>query len=431
MKRFQWEKKYIQAGVTAFLVIVASLAFYMIFQNMSSVRGALNKLTTVLSPVGWGLVIAYVLNPLVKLFERKCFSKVGKRVCKTEKKLFDFRRMLSILLAEVVLCMVLVLLVYMVVPQVYFGVESVVNNSPEYLEQAKHFVKTAFSNTPALQTLINENLDKIAESITQWATDTLLPQLSDIVAVITTSIYQVARGMLNFVIGIVLSVYLLFNKRAFLASLKKLIYGVFKFKHAEQILRALHFTNRAFSGFLHGKLLDSAIIGVICFFACKILGFPYAMLISVIIGITNIVPFFGPIIGAVPCALIILMFSPVKVFVFIIFIIILQSFDGNVLGPKILSNTIGLSGFWIMFAILVGGGLFGFWGMVLGVPVFTVLYTGLKRLINYLLERRRLPVDTAEYYDLHHIDRETRECVSKKQAEAAEKAAAPEQAENL
>ena len=120
-----------------------------------------------------------------------------------------------------------------------------------------------------------------------------------------------------------------------------------------------------------------------------------------------------------------------KVFVFIIFIIILQSFDGNVLGPKILSNTIGLSGFWIMFAILVGGGLFGFWGMVLGVPVFTVLYTGLKRLINYLLERRRLPVDTAEYYDLHHIDRETRECVSKKQAEAAEKAAAPEQAENL
>ena len=217
--------------------------------------------------------------------------------------------------------------------------------------------------------------------------------------------------MYNLVIGIIVSVYLLNGIEQYGAAFKRVLYSIFNIESAEKLLEGIRFTDRTFMGFINGKLLDSAIIGLICYIVCAILNMPYTLLVSVIIGITNIIPFFGPLIGAIPSAFIILMVDPLKCLIFIIFIIVLQQIDGNFIGPKILGDSVGISGFWVMFAIILGAGLFGFWGMLLGVPVFVVIYTLLNGAVERKLRRTDLPVEVSAYRDLDHIDAVTRQSV--------------------
>lgn len=205
-------------------------------------------------------------------------------------------------------------------------------------------------------------------------------------------------------IGFVVACYVLSNMELFLAKSKKVLYSMFSVKASKRILKAIRFTDTAFMGFISGKVIDSAIIGVICYICCAIMRMPYVVLVSVIVAVTNIIPVFGPFIGAVPTALIILLVSPMKCLIYVIFIIVLQQIDGNIIGPKILGSSTGINGFWIMFAILLGGGLFGFIGMLLGVPVFVVIYAGLEKLVNDGLKKRGLQTETAEYMDLDYID---------------------------
>ena len=216
---------------------------------------------------------------------------------------------------------------------------------------------------------------------------------------------------------IIVSIYILGNIEGFSASAKKLMYTVFSVEAAEKLREGLNFTDKTFMGFINGKLLDSAIIGLICYIGCALLNIPYALLVSVIVGVTNVIPFFGPFIGAVPSALLILLVDPLKCLIFVIFIIVLQQLDGNVIGPKILGSSIGINGFWVMFSIILGGGLFGFWGMLLGVPVFVVIYTALGRLVTKKLVKRDLPTDTDEYMNIDHIDPVTREIIEKEKTE--------------
>jgi predicted PurR-regulated permease PerM len=192
-----------------------------------------------------------------------------------------------------------------------------------------------------------------------------------------------------------------------------MVCGVFRPKFANAVVSTVEFVDRSCGGFISGKILDSLIIGVICYISMLILQMPYAALIAVIVGVTNIIPFFGPIIGAIPSAFLIVFISPVKCLIFIIYLIVLQQIDGNIIGPRILGRTVGLSGFWIMFAILFFGSLYGFWGMLLGVPVFSVIYAGIKKLISMLLKKRSMPQDTAEYAGMDHIDLETKAIVKK------------------
>lgn len=202
------------------------------------------------------------------------------------------------------------------------------------------------------------------------------------------------RAILDVLIGFVVACYVLSNMELFLAKSKMVLYSMFSVKASKRILKAIRFTDTAFMGFISGKVIDSAIIGVICYICCAIMRMPYVVLVSVIVAVTNIIPVFGPFIGAVPTALIILLVSPMKCLIYVIFIIVLQQIDGNIIGPKILGNSTGINGFWIMFAILLGGGLFGFIGMLLGVPVFVVIYAGLERLVDHGLKNaasRRRP----------------------------------------
>ena len=291
----------------------------------------------------------------------------------------------------------------------YSSIETIVSNSNTYINSVSTWVEKQLADYPEIENYVSNALDNFNEGLIDWLRTTVLPGLGNIVSNVAGGVYVFLRGLYNLVIGIIVSVYILGRLEAFGAGFKRIMYCVFTVEAADKIFDGIRFTDSTFMGFISGKLLDSAIIGLICYIFCAITNMPYALLVSVIIGVTNIIPFFGPFIGAVPAGIIILLVNPPKCLLFVIFIIILQQVDGNLIGPKILGNSTGISGFWVMFSIILGAGLFKFWGMLLGVPVFVVIYTLVNNLIRRKLERSDLPVEKEDYLDIERIDPITRE----------------------
>ena len=409
---FNWDKKYLYWGVTAFCVIACSILFYMALAYLPVIGTALKSLARILSPFIWGLIITYLLAPLYKGLYQGFFLPLTEKLSGKKKKTSPkLAKALSVLLSIIVFLAMITALVYLIIPQLYSSVETIVNNSPGYIDKLSEWSKNTLANYPELRDFVIEKFEEINTNLFTWVRDTILPGLGSFVSNITAGVYYFLRAVYNIVIGIIVSAYLLSNMESASARAKRLCYCVFGVEWAEKIRRAIRFTDRTFMGFINGKLLDSAIIGLICYVVCAILKMPYALLVSVIIGVTNIIPFFGPLIGAIPSAFIILLVDPLKALIFVIFIIILQQLDGNIIGPKILGSSIGINGFWVMFSIILGAGLFSFWGMLLGVPVFVVIYTGITILVERKLKKRSLPVDPDDYADLDHIDPVTREPV--------------------
>ena len=409
---FNWDKKYLYWGVTAFCVIACSILFYMALAYLPVIGTALKSLARILSPFIWGLIITYLLAPLYKGLYQGFFLPLTEKLSGKKKKTSPkLAKALSVLLSIIVFLAMITALVYLIIPQLYSSVETIVNNSPGYIDKLSEWSKNTLANYPELRDFVIEKFEEINTNLFTWVRDTILPGLGSFVSNITAGVYYFLRAVYNIVIGIIVSAYLLSNMESASARAKRLCYCVFGVEWAEKIRRAIRFTDRTFMGFINGKLLDSAIIGLICYIVCAILKMPYALLVSVIIGVTNIIPFFGPLIGAIPSAFIILLVDPLKALIFVIFIIILQQVDGNIIGPKILGSSIGINGFWVMFSIILGAGLFSFWGMLLGVPVFVVIYTGITILVERKLKKRSLPVDPDDYANLDHIDPVTREPV--------------------
>ena len=409
---FNWDKKYLYWGVTAFCVIACSILFYMALAYLPVIGTALKSLARILSPFIWGLIITYLLAPLYKGLYQGFFLPLTEKLSGKKKKGSPkLAKALSVLLSIIVFLAMITALVYLIIPQLYSSIETIVNNSPGYIDKLSEWSKNTLANYPELRDFVTEKFEEINTNLFTWIRDTILPGLGSFVSNITAGVYYFLRAVYNIVIGIIVSAYLLSNMETASARAKRLCYCVFGVEWAEKIRSAIRFTDRTFMGFINGKLLDSAIIGLICYVVCAILKMPYALLVSVIIGVTNIIPFFGPLIGAIPSAFIILLVDPLKALIFVIFIIILQQVDGNIIGPKILGSSIGINGFWVMFSIILGAGLFSFWGMLLGVPVFVVIYTGITILVERKLKKRSLPVDPDDYADLDHIDPVTREPV--------------------
>ena len=409
---FNWDKKYLYWGMTAFCVIACSILFYMALAYLPVIGTALKSLARILSPFIWGLIITYLLAPLYKGLYQGFFLPLTEKLSGKKKKGSPkLAKGLSVLLSIIVFLAMITALVYLIIPQLYSSVETIVNNSPGYIDKLSEWSKNTLANYPELRDFVIEKFEEINTNLFTWIRDTILPGLGSFVSNITAGVYYFLRAVYNIVIGIIVSAYLLSNMETASARAKRLCYCVFGVEWAEKIRSAIRFTDRTFMGFINGKLLDSAIIGLICYVVCAILKMPYALLVSVIIGVTNIIPFFGPLIGAIPSAFIILLVDPLKALIFVIFIIILQQVDGNIIGPKILGSSIGINGFWVMFSIILGAGLFSFWGMLLGVPVFVVIYTGITILVERKLKKRSLPVDPEDYADLDHIDPVTREPV--------------------
>ena len=402
---FNWDKKYLYWGVTAFCVIACSILFYMALAYLPVIGTALKALGKILSPFIWGLIITYLLSPLYNGLYQGFFLPLAEKLAgKKKKPSTGLAKALSVLLSIIVFLAMITALVYLIIPQLYASIETIVNNSPSYMEKLSEWSRNMLTNYPELRDFVTEKFEEINTNLFSWVRETILPGLGSFVSNLTAGVYYFIRAVYNIVIGIIVSAYLLSNMEAASARAKRLCYCVLGVERAEKLRRAIRFTDKTFMGFINGKLLDSAIIGLICYIVCAILKMPYALLVSVIIGVTNIIPFFGPLIGAIPSAFIILLVDPIKCLIFVIFIIILQQIDGNIIGPKILGSSIGINGFWVMFSIILGAGLFSFWGMLLGVPVFVVLYTGVTLLIERRLRKRKLPVEADEYADLDHID---------------------------
>ena len=256
------------------------------------------------------------------------------------------------------------------------------------------------------------DLTEAGDYVESLLSSQILPQVKtylSYIASITTGVISAVKMLFNFVIGLIIAIYLLSGKETFVGQGKKLIYTVLPSKYGNVVVRSMRIANQMFGGFVSGKILDSAIIGVICYVGLIILGIPYSLLVAVIVGVTNVVPFFGPFIGAVPSVILIALAEPVKGLYFIIFVLVLQQVDGNIIGPKILGDSTGLSSFWVIFAILVGGGLFGFMGMLLGVPTFAVFYCLLREAAAYILRKRKLPEETVDYIRADSVDVKTGE----------------------
>ena len=414
--------QYIGWGITAFAVIAAGVLFYFSIDYMGDLVKAIRSLMGILSPFIWGLVISYLLVPSMMMYERKLFRPLVASIKKRRPKVKlskKLPRVLALILAEIVMLLLIAALIYLIVPQVYDSISAIITNSPAYFESASKAIDNLLHDFPEIEMYATKVFGNITETLTKWATNTLLPSMENIVTNITTGVFSVVKAVYNIVIGMIVSIYILYNKEPFIAHYRKTLYCIFKPEKARKISSALRFADRTFMGFIVGKLLDSAIIGMICYVDCVVMRMPYDLLISVIIGVTNIIPFFGPFIGAIPSALLVLLVDPKMCLWFVIFIIVLQQIDGNIIGPKILGTSIGINGFWVLFSIVFFGGLFGFWGMLLGVPTFVIIYTAVERAVNRKLESRDLPTDASVYANLDYIDPVTHKPVPKRRGKKA------------
>ncbi len=395
--KFRWDKKYLYWGITAFCVVVGSFLVIWALGKWRSVVGIVDFLLSTLAPIITGLVIAYLLNPLLRFFERALFVPLFKRLCKKERRVRSFARSTSIMLTLGLLILLIAVLLALVLPELYYSLEKLVTSMPEYLDIAVKWVQGLFDSHTDLETTVLNILENVTSFLTSWLENSVLPQADALLASISSGVLSVLKGVVNFLIGLIVSVYVMFNKEKFQAQGRKLLCALFKPKAVSGILRNLRQLHKSFGEYFSGVLISSSIIGVLCAVFLLCFKMPYAALIAVLIAVTNIIPFLGPYIGAIPSAFLILLESPLKALIFVVFIVVLQFFEGNILSTKILGIKTGLSGFWIVFAILLGGGLFGFVGMVCAVPLFSFLYFLLRNFCNRRLVKRQLPTDTAAY----------------------------------
>ncbi len=396
--KFRWDNKYLYWGVTAFCVIAASLLFYFGIFRMGILLSGIGKFLDILMPIIYGAVIAYLLNPILKFYEKKLiYPFLEEKKIKLTRKKRKFVRYIGVFFALSIMLLIVYALISMVLPEIIKSIVSIINNFPRYVNSVTNWIEHMLENNPEINSLVIGMIDRYSIKAENYLTQDILPQLQNILKQFSSGIWEIITFLKNALIGIIVSIYILADKEEFKGKLKKVFYAILPKKKADHLLENLRFTDKTFGGFISGKLLDSLIIGILCYIGATILRLPYAVLVSVIVGVTNVIPFFGPYLGAVPSAFLILLVSPIKCLYFVIFIIVLQQFDGNILGPKILGDSTGLSSFMVIVAILVGGGLFGVFGMFVGVPVCAVIYAMFNRAIDRSLQRKDMPIDVDHY----------------------------------
>jgi predicted PurR-regulated permease PerM len=389
--------KYIRWGVTLFSVIAASIVLAMILSRLSGISSWVANTIAAVSPVIWGLVIAFIVNPIAVFFEDTCFRLFKNRMKpRTASKL---AHALSIVFTVLFTVLVIFGVIMLIVPQLTSSISVLIENGQDYYNTLEEWINTLLEDNPKIRDYVETILEKGYAFLEDWVNNRLVASAQSIMSKVASGVFSVVRWIANFLIGIIIAAYMLADKKRLLAQCRKLSAAIWKPKAEARIKRVAHKANEVFGGFIRGKLLDSTIIGILCYIGALILKLPYPILVATIVGITNIVPFFGPLIGAIPCALIILLIDPIKCLYFCIFILALQQLDGNVIGPKILGNTVGISSFWVLISITVFSGLFGVIGMLIGVPLFAVLYTIVKDLAEEQLTRKKLPTDTLAYME--------------------------------
>ena len=385
--KINWNNKYATIAIYAFLVICGSILLYLGISQMSTIKSSISDFMGTLQPFIIGGALAYLLNFILRFYEdyilsHEAFNKLKK----------SGKRGIGLLLTYITASIITYLFIQFVLPQLMDSIIGLVNNIPEYVNDVTKFTNDIVDNLNLQPEYINLITDKFGEAITY-----IITILSNLVPVIGNFVVGATSSILNIIIGIIVSIYILIDKEKFMALGKKIVYALCSEEKAKFILRLATQSNMTFSRFIGGKILDSFIIGVLTFIILSIFKMPYILLISVIIGVTNIIPFFGPFIGGIPAAIIILFVSPIQALWFVIIIIVIQQIDGNIIGPKILGDSIGISAFWILFSLLVAAKFMGFVGMVVGVPLFAIFYSIIKEIIEDKLSKKGLPVETEKY----------------------------------
>lgn len=386
--KINWNQKYTTIAAYAFIVLALVTVFYLIASEVNLFTIQVGKYISIFQPIIIGFVMAYLFNFILEFFEVCLLANIFSKI-KNKK----FIRIVGIILTYLTVFLVLNLFINFVLPQLLSSVIGLVNDIPDYFKAVTKKINE-FTNELYIQEEYYEILltkwNEFVNYILGFATD-LVPKLGNLTRSIISSIW-------NIVLGIIVSIYLLLDKERFKALSKKIVASIFSEKNTSRILKLARRSDNIFGRFLSGKILDSLIIGVLTFIVLKIAKMPYETLVAFIIGITNIIPFFGPFIGAIPSFFIILFVSPIKAVWFLVIILIIQQIDGNIIGPKILGDSLGISAFWILFSLLVAGKLLGFIGMVIGVPLFVFIYSIIKDIVEYRLEKKGLPKDTKKYY---------------------------------
>ena len=394
------DSKYFRLGLTLLTVVILSALFIVALTNIGIVVTALKKVVSVFSFVIWGIVFAYVMNPILRLVER-LLKKLLSRTNMTERGLNKLSRIVGVLISLLVFIAIIYGLLAMVLPELIESISTTFSpeNLQKYYDQITGWLNKTVQGTP-LENWLREH-DPV-KALQDWLTKEL--DIFSTIGSVVSEAYGIGKVLFNMIIGLVVAVYLLIDKERYIAQFKKFLVSVFKPRWADKLFEIGRFTNRSFGGFMVGKVIDSLIIGLISYIGMLILRLPYALISSTFVGISNIIPFFGPLIGIVIGGVLILLQNPLQALYFLIFELILQQVDGNIIGPKILGGRMGISGFWVLFSITVFGSVFSFPGMLVGVPVFTVIYTLCSEAINNSLQKKNLTQNTEDYYTILSVD---------------------------
>lgn len=376
-------------------ISLSILVFFMIYR-FQGLGEAIDALGDLLAPFFYGGVVAYLLRPMCNFFERtfqKYFPQKLKKAAPS----------LAVALSLITGILAVYVLIIMIVPQLFSSIRSLWDSLPDKVNRFTAWARDVFGEDEVLLKVFNDAYSYLYSTVEHWADNTLAPYLASLLNIVTgvgTGLYKVAKFLYNMLIGLIVACYLLAGRKKLSRQAVLIVRSTLKKKWADAVLQEVAYMDRMFGGFIDGKILDSVIMGVLCYIGCVIFRFPSALLVSAIVGITNVIPFFGPFIGGVPATLLIMIDNPIKGLWFILFILALQQLDGNLIGPAILGDRTGLSSFWVLFAIILCGGLWGIVGMVVCVPAFAVLYDIIKKLVRRGLRKR----DQMELWEQYKAD---------------------------
>ncbi len=386
--------KYFRIGLTAFLVVASCLVLGYVLLHLTNIVAFLGKVLNILQPIVIGLIIAYLVNPIYVAIRRlfvKLFEKTDRPVSRY---LLSFTKGISIFISLALLILLVVFLFYMVIPQLYESISGLVSVLPAEFDKLMSLI----NGMGEKEGPIYDVLTSVINFVSDWVKNDLPGLLNTWATKFASGVISTFGVIANLVIGVIVAVYVLNRKELFLAQSKKLTCTIFSEKNTGYIFSTVRTVHDVLSRFINGKIIEALIVGVICFIGVSVLRIPYSLLVSVVICITDIIPVFGPYIGGIPCTVLIAISDPIKAIYFVIFLVLLQTFDGNIIGPRIIGDSTGLNPFWAMFSIIFAGGLFGIPGMLLGAPLFSVAYNLVKMRAEEKLKAKGLPADTEEYF---------------------------------
>ena len=401
---------YFKWGITAVSVIVIALVISLIFSKLGIIASALKTIVSTVSSVLYGVVMAFLMAPVydrISAWVEEILSSFFPKWKKSGK----WARFIATLACLIILIFVIFALIMMIIPELVNSITNVIGYAPDGMSNLENWLKDILNKNPDLEKLVIDNYQDISERVSDIATTTVLPNVNTYIKNLSSGVINALGVVVNIIIGMMVMMYLLNMKTTLSSQAKKIVYSMAGVKIGNEIVTEARYIKNMFEKFIVGKIIDSIIIGIINYFFMVIIRMPYALLISVVVGVTNVIPFFGPFIGAIPSIVLLLLVSPFTALQFAVWILVLQQVDGNIIGPKILGQTTGLPSFWVLFSILLFGGLFGIVGMIIAVPTWAIIYRTISRVSEHFLRKKGLEPDSGSYVNLDYIDEESKKYI--------------------